>query len=63
MNMKENKEAGISQNDSKKADEVFNYLKDISKDKCVIVVSHNEKIKNYADKVIYLEKGVLKDED
>lgn len=49
--------------DSKNEDEVFNYLKDISKDKCVIVVSHNEKIKNYADKVIYLEKGVLKDED
>lgn len=49
--------------DSKNEDEVFNYLKDISEDKCVIVVSHNEKIKNYADKVIYLEKGVLKDED
>lgn len=49
--------------DSKNEDEVFNYLKDISKDKCVIVVSHNEKIKNYADKVIYLEKGVLKDEN
>ena len=49
--------------DSKNDDEVFNYLKDISKDKCVIVVSHNEKIKNYADKVVYLEKGVLKDEN
>lgn len=48
--------------DSKNEDEVFNYLKDISEDKCVIVVSHNEKIKNYADKVVYLEKGVLKDE-
>ncbi len=49
--------------DSKNEDEVFNYLKDISKDKCVIVVSHNEKIKNYVDKVVYLEKGVLKDEN
>ena len=49
--------------DSKNEDEVFNYLKDISKDKCVIVVSHNEKIKNYADKVVYLEKGVLKNEN
>lgn len=49
--------------DSKNEDEVFNYLKDISKDICVIVVSHNEKIKNYADKVVYLEKGVLKDEN
>lgn len=49
--------------DSKNEDEVFNYLKDISKDKCVIVVSHNEKINNYADKVIYLEKGVLKNEN
>ena len=49
--------------DSKNEDEVFNYLKDISKDKCIIVVSHNEKIKNYADKVVYLEKGVLKDEN
>lgn len=49
--------------DSKNEDEVFNYLKDISKDKCLIVVSHNEKIKNYADKVVYLEKGVLKDEN
>ena len=49
--------------DSKNEDEVFNYLKDISKDKSVIVVSHNEKIKNYAHKVVYLEKGVLKDEN
>ena len=40
---------------------IFKLLKEISKqDKIVIVVSHNELIKEYADKVYYLDDGVLK---
>ena len=40
---------------------IFNLLKKISKrGKTVIVVSHNEIIKEYADKVYILEDGVLK---
>lgn len=46
--------------DSKNELEIFEMLKDISKDgKCVIVVSHNEIIKNYADEILYLNDGVL----
>mgnify|MGYP002575921496 FL=1 len=40
---------------------IFELLKEISKqDKIVIVVSHNELIKEYANKVYYLDDGVLK---
>lgn len=40
---------------------IFKLLKEISKqDKIVIVVSHNELIKEYANKVYYLDDGVLK---
>lgn len=40
---------------------IFKLLKEISKqDKIVIVVSHNELIKEYANKVYYLDDGVLR---
>ena len=40
---------------------IFKLLKEISKqDKIVIVVSHNELIKEYANKVYYLDDGALK---
>lgn len=40
---------------------IFSLLKKLSKieKKCVIVVSHNENIKKYADKVLILKDGVL----
>ncbi len=39
---------------------IFEYLKKLSKDgKCVIVVSHSEEIKKYADKVINIKNGKL----
>ena len=42
--------------DKKNEDIILNDLKELSKEnKCVIVVSHSEKIKKYADKIIYLE--------
>lgn len=41
---------------------VLNLLKNMSKNgKCVIVVSHNKEIKKYADTVLKLENGVLKE--
>ncbi len=49
--------------DSKTEIEVFEMLKSISKEgKYVIVVSHNEIIKNYADKIFFLNDGVLSDD-
>lgn len=49
--------------DSKTEIEVFKMLKNISKEgKYVIVVSHNEIIKNYADKIFFLNDGVLSDD-
>lgn len=49
--------------DSKTEIEIFEMLKSISKDgKYVIVVSHNEIVKKYADKVLYLNDGVLSDD-
>ena len=42
---------------------IFNILKDLSKQgKCVIVVSHNNTIKDYADIVLHLDNGQLKEE-
>ena len=39
---------------------VFSLLKEIAADnKCVITVSHNESIKNYADKILRLTNGCL----
>lgn len=50
--------------DSDSEKEIFSLLKEISKTgKCVIVVSHNELVKEYADKVYYLtDNGEIKDE-
>lgn len=46
--------------DSKNEKEIFETLKTISKKgKCVIVVSHNELIKKYADETLYLKDGIL----
>jgi len=46
--------------DKKNEQEIFKLLKSISQDgKCVIVVSHNESIKKYADKVYSLKEGKL----
>lgn len=39
--------------------EILKLLKEVSKEKCVIVVSHNPNIKKYADVVLNLDKGVL----
>lgn len=42
---------------------VFEILKDLSNHgKCVIVVSHSEKVKKYADVIYYLKNGKLEDE-
>ena len=39
---------------------IFNYLKELSKEgKCVIVVSHSNEVKNYADILIELKSGKL----
>lgn len=45
--------------DHKNEEEIFNYLKQISKEKCVIVVSHNPNIKKYCDEIIKLNLGVI----
>ncbi len=40
---------------------IFELLKEISKQgKCVIVISHSLEIKNYADKIIHISKGIIK---
>ncbi|MBR0294632.1 MAG: ATP-binding cassette domain-containing protein [Bacilli bacterium] len=50
--------------DSKNAENVISILKEISKDKLVIVVSHDEKLcAKYADSVIYIKDGMIKQED
>lgn len=42
---------------------VFDNLKKLSRDnKCVFVVSHNEIVKEYADKLFYMENGILREE-
>lgn len=42
---------------------VFDNLKKMSRDdKCVFVVSHNEIVKKYADKLFYMENGILREE-
>ncbi|MDR3264052.1 MAG: ABC transporter ATP-binding protein/permease [Clostridiales bacterium] len=44
--------------DSKTSDEIINVLKDISKEKAVIIVTHDEDIaKNYADRIIKMKDG------
>ena len=47
--------------DEKNQKNIFEILKQLSKNnKCVIIVSHSEKIKNYADIMLNLEEGILK---
>ncbi len=39
---------------------IFNYLKELSeKGKCVIVVSHSDNVKKYADEILIIQKGKL----
>ena len=46
--------------DEKNEEIIFSILKKLSQmDKCVIVVSHNENILKYADKVLYMKNGKL----
>lgn len=46
--------------DKKNEKYIFELLKSVAESgKCVIVVSHNEKIKKYANKILYLENGTL----
>lgn len=48
--------------DSENERHILEILKKLSEDgKCVIVVSHNEIVKEYADKILYIEKGTLKE--
>lgn len=50
--------------DSKNEIEIFKMLKEISKNgKRVIVVSHNEIVKEFADEVLYLEDGEFQNYD
>lgn len=48
--------------DKKNEKFIFEYFKKISSDKCIIVVSHNESIKKYADIVLILKEGLLYEE-
>lgn len=46
--------------DNKNADVIFSLIKEYSKNHCVILVSHDkEKIKKYADEIIYFKDGVI----
>ena len=46
--------------DEKNEKIIFEYLKELSKEgKCIIVVSHSNEVKNYANEVIYLKEGKL----
>lgn len=43
---------------------VLKILKDLTKKgKCVVIVSHNEIVKKYADKIYYMKKGKLSDKN
>ena len=49
--------------DSKNEEIVYNTLKELSQQgKAVVVVSHNENIKQYADEILYMEAGKLRKE-
>ena len=48
--------------DSENAVNILQILKDLSKqNKCVIIVSHDDRVKNYADKVLVIENHKLKE--
>lgn len=45
--------------DEKNEELIFENLKELSKTKCVIVISHSEKIKEYADVILNIQNGKL----
>ena len=45
--------------DEKNEEIIFENLKELSKTKCVIVISHSEKIKEYADVILNIQNGKL----
>ncbi|MEG0259309.1 MAG: ATP-binding cassette domain-containing protein [Lysinibacillus sp.] len=45
--------------DRKNTNEIMELLKEISKDRLVIVITHDQKICSFADKVIHIEKGKI----
>lgn len=48
--------------DSENAVNILNILKDLSKqNKCVIIVSHDDRVKKYADKVLVIEEHKLQE--
>ena len=48
--------------DAKNEKIVYEYLKKLSQEgKAIVVVSHNENIKEYADKIYYMEDGKLRE--
>ena len=50
--------------DEKTENEIFMLLKEISKNgKCIIVVSHSNDVKKYADKVMYIKSGSIVGDD
>ncbi len=46
--------------DSESGAQVIKLLKDISKERTVIVVTHNEKLAKKADRIFYIRDGILK---
>lgn len=42
---------------------IFKKLKELSKDKCIIVISHSNSIKEYADVTLYMKNGKLVQEN
>lgn len=49
----------LDKESEKRVLEIFHNLK--NEDKCIIIVSHSEIIREYADKILKLENGVLED--
>ena len=48
--------------DSKNAENIMKILKEIAKDKrCVIIVTHDDRVRKYADKILLLENCQLKE--
>ncbi|MDR1564187.1 MAG: ABC transporter ATP-binding protein [Oscillospiraceae bacterium] len=45
--------------DSQNEKIIFDYLKILSKDRCLVVVSHNDIIKEYTDKLFEMKDGIL----
>lgn len=50
--------------DEKNENKIFNILKDLSEHgKCIIVVSHSNNVKKYADKIFNIKNSNIKDQD